>query len=204
MQPASTLSHLGQHDEAADLRLEKLAIWRAQEPGPMVLQPRIWAAARELAAAGRHDESTALFDEGVQILRDRQPVPVVLAGAIQEFAAFQDRHDPARSRALRREMAALLEASLGDGAMQGWSSRASTRAKLGDALAMLNEIARASALHLQALAITREAQGDENRMTWQQARRALEHLRRFDPDNPARSEVEALSARDPLRDDQRR
>lgn len=57
------------------------------------------------------------------------------------------------------------------------------------------------ALRLEALSIMREARGDDDYDTFQQAHRALAHLQRFDPDNAALGEVGDLPARAPRRDE---
>ena len=199
-QLAATLSRLGQHDEAVDLLAEIVAIWRASDASPVVLKPRVWALARELAAAGRDDEATAMFEEGLQLFAALERRTPRWATAMREYAAFQDAHDPGYARELRLELAQWLEASLGR--MGGEHSLLPyTMADLGDVLARLGEVPRASDLHLRALALIREARGDENRSTWRFAHRTLAHLQRFDPENPMLDEVDALSARDSRRDE---
>ena len=198
---AFVFSQLGQHDEAAALLREYLQYWRGQDVEPIVLKPRIRDLARELAAAGQDDEAAALFDEALQITRETRAHRTQWLGLMGELAAVQDRRDPARALVLRQEMVAILEQSLQGADPGNIGLQATRRAELGDVLALKGEIARASALHLEALSIMREARGDDHHDTFRQAHRALAHLRHFDPGNPALGEVADLSARDPWRND---
>lgn len=198
---AIVLSELGQHDEAVGLRQEVLDHWRAvPDLHPMVLQPRIWALAEALAAAGASDEAAARFDEGLAILRaDTGGHPTRLVAPLRQAAGVLDTAAPARARDLRVEARSILEAELQAGNEADPHGRPGWMAELADLLAEMGDIARAGELHLQALEIRRAALGDDHRSTWELAHRALAHLLRHDPGNPALAGIAALSARDPWR-----
>ena len=195
---AGTLSALGQHESAVELRRQVLALAQAQpDPQPGSQWRAIWGLAEELNAAGAVDESAALFLEGVALLRaESGRHPTALIGALGQAAGVVEHVDPDQAQRLRAEARQRLAAQLRAG-LEIPYTEPRWLIELADLLAGTGEVERASRLHLQALQFSRAMLGADHHQTRELLGRVLSHLQRSDPDNPALAELEAMAARLP-------
>lgn len=196
---AGTLSALGQHEAAVELRHEVLALAQAQsDPQPGSQWRALWGLAEELNAAGAVDESAALFLEGVALLRaESGRHPTALIGAMGQAAGVVEHVDPDQAQILRAEARQRLAAQLQVGRLESPQTEPRWLIELAELLAGTGEIAHASSLHLQALQFSRAMLGADHHQSREFLGRVLAHLQRNDPDNQALAELEAMAARLP-------
>lgn len=195
-QHASILSALDRPAEAVPLRREVVEYWRGVlEPGHIALEPRLRALAQDLEASGAMDEAEAAHVEAAAILRQTHgPDHVLRVAPLLDFARFlQARGDAEGAFAMRVEALRVLglqvaraRADRADDPYQlpRWLGQ------LADVAAALGETDRATALHLQAVALVRQGLGDGHPLTAEAVADALAHARGYDPDN---AELRALA-----------